>query len=128
MCDRSFIKCISIHLHIEPTVVVDPDIVLRSLEAIDRALVFAICHGVGAALDGIENIPNKCLLNKVRCQTIEKVPIAPGFESAGVLCEPDLDTLVPLRCIAMQYLVGTGMRLEQPSHDRSSGFGIGPLL
>ena len=71
MCDGSFVECIGIHLHIEPAVVVDPDIVLRSLETIDSALVFTICHGVGAALDGVKNIPNKCLLDEICCQAIK---------------------------------------------------------
>ena len=103
---------VDIHLHVKAAVVVDAHIVLSARQTVDFSGEVGISHGVTATLDGIKHVPNERLTNKARRESIDRVPVTPGLEGAGVLREANSNRLTACFGVSVQDAIGIGMGPE----------------
>ena len=87
MDDRACRHGIYIHLHVKTAVVINADIILSARKALDISTEVSVCHGIAATLDGVKDIPDEGPLHKLCGQSVNRMPVTPGLEGAGMLRE-----------------------------------------
>ena len=126
--DRACRHGIDIHLHIKAPVIIDAHIILRAREAVDVSSEVSVGHGVAATLNGVKDIPNEGLLHKLCGQSIDRVPVSPWLEGAGVLREANRNRLIARLGIGVQDAIGISMGSKQLRDHRGDIHGAGALF